>query len=192
MSQILENNGQLEISGVLSTWRMICSQLATHYDQDDQLRLTLVCSAATKETVTQFLAPIQTLPRLKELKIRMGPYRNLGLQRMVMTTIQQKTRYFPQQPGKTFPFFRLPVELQISILEYSGLIAPKTLMLQGVHLSCQETCLLFRWRLQTVPAIFDSSWILKYSPADIRLEDDETIRQYPTSSIIASERSAVW
>ncbi|KAL2826279.1 hypothetical protein BDW59DRAFT_161117 [Aspergillus cavernicola] len=122
---------------VLPTWRIICSRLAT-YQQGDQLELRLVCGAASKETATAFLDPIQNLPRLRGLSIRMGPLHNPDLQYMIMETIQQKTKFFPLQPKRllsllpkgSFPFRDLPVELQIRILEYSCLISPEALVYQ--------------------------------------------------------------
>ncbi|KAL2826273.1 hypothetical protein BDW59DRAFT_161111 [Aspergillus cavernicola] len=126
--EILDNDAQLEATGVLSTWRLICFRLAMYNKEEDRLQLRLICGAATKKTAAEFLAPIHNLPRLKALSIRMGPNRNFGLQQMIMTTIRQKTDYFSKQPSAPFPFLRLPVELQIHILEYSGLIAPEALM----------------------------------------------------------------
>ncbi|KAL2811725.1 hypothetical protein BDW59DRAFT_155484 [Aspergillus cavernicola] len=126
--EIIENDCQLELSGVLSTWRLICSRLAAYHTEDNKLELHLVCGAASQETAARFLAPIHDLPRLKGLSVRMGPYRNLDLQQIIMITIHQKTQYFPQDPKGSFHFQRLPRDIQICILEYSGLIAPKALI----------------------------------------------------------------
>ncbi|KAL2865889.1 uncharacterized protein BJX67DRAFT_382276 [Aspergillus lucknowensis] len=126
-SDRIEHDNQLEASGVLSTWAFICSQLATYITEDDQLELHLVCGAASQDNAASFLAPIQDLPRLKGLSIRMGPHRDFDILQMIMTTIRQKTLYFPQDPKEPFPFQRLPVEIQIRVLEYSGLMVPSEL-----------------------------------------------------------------
>ncbi|KAL2824446.1 hypothetical protein BJY01DRAFT_230462 [Aspergillus pseudoustus] len=127
-TEIFENDRRLAASGALATWRLICSQLGTYNKEDNRLELYLVCGAASQETAAEFLAPIRQLPCLKGLSIRMGPHRNHDLQQMIMTTIRQKTHYFPCDPEGTFPFERLPVEIQIRVLEYSGLVTPKALI----------------------------------------------------------------
>ncbi|KAL5001735.1 hypothetical protein BDV10DRAFT_159630 [Aspergillus recurvatus] len=142
---IVENDTQLEATGVLATWRSICSKLATYNTQGDRFELRLICGAATAETAAAFLTPIHDLPRLKALSIRMGPDRNLDIQHMVMTTIRQKTTYFPPEPERPFPFLRLPVELQFRILEHTGLIAPQHLMsrffcMRFVPVNCRLFC----------------------------------------------------
>ncbi|KAL4813098.1 hypothetical protein BDW67DRAFT_168836 [Aspergillus spinulosporus] len=128
VQEISKRNAQLEATGVLPTWRLICSNLARYNTQDDRFELRLICGAATIETAAAFLAPIHDLPRLKALSIRMGTNRSLEIQQMVMSTIRQKTTYFTPEPKGTFPFLELPVELQLRILEYTKLIAPRHLM----------------------------------------------------------------
>ncbi|KAL2824456.1 hypothetical protein BDW59DRAFT_147373 [Aspergillus cavernicola] len=128
VQEISENDAQLEATGILPTWRLICSKLARYNTQDDRFELRLICGAATTETAAAFLAPIHDLPRLKALSIRMGADRRLEIQQMVMSMIRQKTTYFAPEPKGTFPFLELPVELQLRILEYTILIAPRHLM----------------------------------------------------------------
>ncbi|RHZ67861.1 hypothetical protein CDV55_105311 [Aspergillus turcosus] len=130
--EVLENDSQLEKNGVLGMWRQICHQLATHITQDDQLEIRLICGAATKKTLAAFLEPLQQLPRLRELSIRVGPCRNLDLQQALMATIAQKTKFLIRQarPG-VFRFLDLPVELQVRILEFTELVAPQPLILRS-------------------------------------------------------------
>jgi hypothetical protein len=128
--EVLENDGQLEKNGVLGMWKQICDRLATHIKQDDQLEIRLICGAATKKTLAAFLEPLQKLPLLRELSIRIGPRRNLDLQQALMATIGQKTRIFIYQAGPgVFRFLDLPVELQVRILEFTELVAPLPLIL---------------------------------------------------------------
>jgi hypothetical protein len=119
---------QLNASSGLFTWTFICSQLATYNTEDDRLKLRLICCAASQDTAARFLASMQNLPRLKGLSIRMEPHRNFDILQMIMTTIRQKTLYFSPDPKKPFPFQKLPVEIQIHVLEYSGLMAPRELV----------------------------------------------------------------
>ncbi|KAJ0413160.1 hypothetical protein BJY00DRAFT_320068 [Aspergillus carlsbadensis] len=127
-SGLVESDSMLDASGGLSTWAFFCSQLATYNTEDDQLELHLVCGAASQDTAAQFLAPIRDLPRLKGLSVRMAPHRNLDLLQMIVDTIRQKTHYFPSDAEEPFPFQRLPVEIQIRVFEYSGLVVPTALM----------------------------------------------------------------
>ncbi|KAL4751323.1 hypothetical protein BDW72DRAFT_212804 [Aspergillus terricola var. indicus] len=123
VAEIMDNDAQLEANGVLATWRSICSRLAAYQTQDDRFELRLICGAASTETAAAFLAPLHDLPRLKALSIRMGSNRNLYIQHMVMKTIRQKTTYSAPEPEGPFPFLRLPVELQLRVLEHTGFIA---------------------------------------------------------------------
>ncbi|KAL3477174.1 hypothetical protein BJX99DRAFT_226501 [Aspergillus californicus] len=127
-SVIIKNDRQLEARGVLSTWRSICSKLAAYNTEADRFELRLVCGAASQGTAAQFLAPLHRLPRLKGLSVRMGPRRDFDLQHLIMATIRVKTQYFAQDPEGPFDFQRLPVDIQLCILEYSGLVAPKALI----------------------------------------------------------------
>ncbi|KAL3471457.1 hypothetical protein BJX99DRAFT_263299 [Aspergillus californicus] len=133
VSEILTNDGQLEASGVITTWKWICSQWAKYQTDDDRLEMRLICGAASKYTAAQFLDPLHDLPRFKDLKIRLGSNRDVDLQHMVMKTMRQKTRCFPPEREGTFPFLKLPVELQIRVLEYSGLVAPKPLISRAIY-----------------------------------------------------------
>ncbi|KAL4815479.1 hypothetical protein BDW67DRAFT_164089 [Aspergillus spinulosporus] len=47
---------------------------------------------------------------------------------MVMKTIRQKTTYFGPEPEGSFPFLKLPVELQLRVVEHTGLIASRHFM----------------------------------------------------------------
>jgi hypothetical protein len=117
-----DNDAQRELSDDLAIWRLICSKLATYSTRDDQLELQLICDAATKDAAAQFLAPLYGLPRLS---ISLGGTRRLDLQYMILSTIRQKTQYFPQLADEPFPFLSLPTELQFRILEYSDLVVPE-------------------------------------------------------------------
>jgi hypothetical protein len=66
----------------------------------------MVCDAAA-----QFLAPLYDLPRLKGLSTSLGGTRRLDFQYMILSTIPQKTLYFPQLRDEPFPFLALPTEL---------------------------------------------------------------------------------
>jgi hypothetical protein len=115
-------DAQRELSDDLAIWRLICSKLATYSTQNDQLELQLICDAATKDAAAQFIAPLHDLPRLKGLSISLGGARRLDLQYMILSTIRQKTQYFPQLADEPFPFLALPAELQFRVLEYLELV----------------------------------------------------------------------
>ncbi|KAL4773887.1 hypothetical protein BDW60DRAFT_205652 [Aspergillus nidulans var. acristatus] len=58
----------------------------------------------------------------------MGTNRNLDIQNMVMKTIRQKTTDFGPEPEGSLPFLKLPVELQLRVLEHTGLITSRHFM----------------------------------------------------------------
>ncbi|KAL4915011.1 hypothetical protein BDW62DRAFT_204100 [Aspergillus aurantiobrunneus] len=76
-------------------------------------------------------------PRLKDLAIRLGPHRNTELIRMILDTIKRKTNFFrtsyPQTAKAAFSLLNLPSELQIRVLECTGLTASQPLTLQSSH-----------------------------------------------------------
>ncbi|KAL4936535.1 hypothetical protein BDV06DRAFT_204848 [Aspergillus oleicola] len=128
---ITKGNGPVEHSAIFSAWRQLCVQLGPHL-KDDQLSIHVACGAVSKATAATFLDALSELPRLKDLSIRLGPHRNLHVLSMILEAIKRKTKFFEtrNRPTKeTFPFLKLPVELQIRVLEYTDLTESKPLML---------------------------------------------------------------
>lgn len=107
---------------IISDWKEICARLAPHI-KPYHLGICLICDAAERKTAEAFLNPLLELPRLKDCSIRLLPYSNGALQRLVERAIRQATER-PAHHSSVFRFTDLPREIQLQILEHTDLVAP--------------------------------------------------------------------
>ncbi|VUC24211.1 unnamed protein product [Clonostachys rosea] len=105
----------------LSQWERICARLKAN-TRPNQLSLYLAANVANPQTANRMLDPLNGLPILKDLGINLGHHLN-GFQKfepklLVRQVVQKLT---DTVLDKQFPFFDLPLELQIKIIQQTGM-----------------------------------------------------------------------
>ncbi|KAL3471444.1 hypothetical protein BJX99DRAFT_263287 [Aspergillus californicus] len=127
-----EKDRLFRTAGNLDTWNRICTLLGSHITTDDQLSLYVICGATRKATAAAFLNTLDKLPRLKDLSIQLGSHRNIELLDMIQETIRRKTQ-LSSPTQAPFPLLKLPLELQIQVLEHTNLTASLPLRRKPSH-----------------------------------------------------------
>lgn len=79
-----------DMGSVLQDWRQICFQLSRNIDPD-WLILFLCSGAASEKTANAIFKPLLQLPTLDCCSIRLGPYTDPALQKLVVKTVRQLT-----------------------------------------------------------------------------------------------------
>ncbi|KAL4807950.1 hypothetical protein BDV18DRAFT_159158 [Aspergillus unguis] len=104
-------------------WAFICNRLGPHLE-DDQLDLRLTCRPYNPDLLEDLLNPLDSLPRLRALSIRLQLNSEHELPQSIYDAVRRKTRLFENQQGQgIFPFMDLPGELRYRVLECSELVS---------------------------------------------------------------------
>ncbi|KAK3308756.1 uncharacterized protein B0T15DRAFT_483349 [Chaetomium strumarium] len=115
---------------MLDEWRRTADYLSSRI-KPGGLRLALVCDLDPQEadimdSVTKVLAPLSSLPELKDCHIRLCKSPNAELTRIARNAALQacRTPEPPSSPSSGPRILSLPHELRLHILEYTDLITP--------------------------------------------------------------------
>lgn len=105
----------------LHLYRETVSHLSKHI-QPGRLRLSVICDCADEATARHVATSLTRLPRLAACDIRLGQRPNTA-----QADIAQKTALDlvgrPSDPS--FPFAKLPIELQMRVLSHTQLVPPE-------------------------------------------------------------------
>lgn len=105
----------------LSLWNEAIHHLATNI-QPGQLRLSIICDCADEATAKHVIQPLTFLPRLAACQVRLGQQPGTCqadiAQDIALKLVQKYSNY-------SFPFLKLPVELQMRVLSHTHLVHPE-------------------------------------------------------------------
>ncbi|KAI0849909.1 hypothetical protein F5Y00DRAFT_261015 [Daldinia vernicosa] len=124
-----------------NTARFIGSRIETQ-----NLKLGLICDVDDEETAYLAVKPLRYLHTLSSCEIRLSNKPNSRLENIARKAALHALGQRPlKQPPESFPFLRLPLEIQLEILEYTDLVTPlnhvQWTSLEKYHLqpySCEE------------------------------------------------------
>lgn len=108
---------------IITEWRDTAQLLSRHL-RPSQLKLQLVYDVDGLETANAVVEPLLALPTLAQCELRIGRHPVPTLKNLAVKAASQAMGRPLRQSTTAFPFLRLPVELQIRILEFTDLIAP--------------------------------------------------------------------
>ena len=112
-----------ELGPLLLEWQNLTTHLARHL-RSYQLRLSVVCDTLDQQVARQIVQPLQELPLLTGCAIRLGQSPNPRL-RLLAETATRQAMGQPPIPSTIFPWQDLPSEIQLRVLSYSDLVAPR-------------------------------------------------------------------
>lgn len=119
--RLLPKSASIPQQDILSLWKPAVHHLAKNIEPD-RLHLSVICDCAdeaTAEYIAQRL--IMELPRLAACDIRLGQWPSTAQSDIAMRTALQLIG----KPSKeSFPFLKLPIELQMRVLNYTQLVHP--------------------------------------------------------------------
>jgi hypothetical protein len=110
---------------LVQEWESIAAHLAAGLTPG-RLRLSVVCDTLDYAAAQSIVRPISRLPLLVSCAIRLGQLPNHGLRRLAESTARQVTG-LPPLTDTVFRWHDLPTEIQLRILQYSGLLAPRSI-----------------------------------------------------------------
>ncbi|KAI1662953.1 hypothetical protein F4813DRAFT_342452 [Daldinia decipiens] len=100
--------------------RFISSQI-----KPQNFKLGLICDVADEETACLAVKPLRYLPTLSSCEIRLSHKPDSQLQDIARKAALDALGQQPvEQPPESFPFLRLPLEIQLEILKYTDLVTP--------------------------------------------------------------------
>lgn len=124
---------------MISEWTECCARLSS-YIKPYQLELEVICGAYDMLTAERFLLPLLSWPILKNCSIRLGPFNDTPLQMLTERIVMQTTQYEQDTENTVFPFLDLPVEIQLHVLKYTGLVSPHPLTWESNHQFAPDCC----------------------------------------------------
>ena len=110
---------------VLKQWERICKRLSV-YVPPSHLRLCIICDCKDRNTAREVARITLLLPLLQHCAIRLLSRRDEAFQHLGKAIALRLTGREEPFVG-TFRFFDLPKEIQLRIMEYTDLIATRTL-----------------------------------------------------------------
>ncbi|KAK2755095.1 hypothetical protein FQN54_006624 [Arachnomyces sp. PD_36] len=110
-----------EFGGFQEAWKIICESLSKRIPSG-RLRLSIECFVQNCETQKSVLRPLLRLPKLCHLRLNSG-ISDTGIEK-VSKSIADSLITRPYN-GETFPFERLPPELQQMVVSHSDLVAKR-------------------------------------------------------------------
>lgn len=124
---------------MISEWIECCARLSSCI-RPYQLELQVICGAYDLLTAERFLSPLLKLPSLKNCSIRLGPFNDTPLQMLTERIVVQTTKCEQDARNGAFPFLDLPVEIQLHVLKYAGLVSPYPLTWESNHKFSPDCC----------------------------------------------------
>lgn len=106
---------------VLSSWKRAAQHLSKHI-QPGKLRLSIVCDCADDETARRIVQPMKALPNLAACDMRLGQHPNTTQADIARETALERVG-ISSKPS--FPFSKLPTELQMRVLSHTQLVHPE-------------------------------------------------------------------
>lgn len=107
---------------IVTEWRNTTQFLSRHL-RLSQLNLQLVCDVDNLETANAVVEPLLVFPTPAQFELRIGRHPVPTLKKLAIKAVSQAINRPLRQSTTAFLFLRLPVELQIRILELTDLIA---------------------------------------------------------------------
>ena len=114
---------------ILSEWKTFCTYLG-HAIRLGTLKLAIICDTKEMAVAQQVVEPTKYLPLLKEFAIRLSSSHERDLTALARRTIKARTSV--QSPTSPFPFFNLPIEVRLQILNSTHLGAQKSCSLGAI------------------------------------------------------------
>ena len=106
---------------VISQWMKICARFSEGI-QPGKLSLYITCDCAEHQTADMIIAPLLALPVLENCALRLARECDEELQNMAKTTVLSLTGRSDAQAVQPFRFLNLPKEIQLNILQHTGLV----------------------------------------------------------------------
>lgn len=126
-SNIFGKMTSAEYSHTMTEWSRLCSLIATSINPD-WLRLSIACNRKNLEFATEVVRPLLQVPKLKEYAIRLGGHGYSRLGQLATDTVQKLTSNSTNLQQQTFPFMKLPKEIQCQILQNTELVSRNDLV----------------------------------------------------------------
>lgn len=120
----LQASLKIEYKILRDQWRAICRRLSGCITPE-RLSLYFACDCEDVGTAEQIVEPLQALPRLKHLAIRLSRRSQGSLRQLARITTLNLTGQRHLMPEQPFRFFDLPYEIQYRILEHTSLVAER-------------------------------------------------------------------
>lgn len=115
-----EGGNTTQDQNILSSWKQIVHHLAKNIQQET-LHLSVICDCADELTAEHIALPLIELPRLAACDIRLGQRPNTVQSDIAMRVALHLVGKSSKQ---SFPFSKLPIELQMRVLSHTQLVHP--------------------------------------------------------------------